>query len=148
MGVMKTNLSTDPITDGAALDPVEKTFFDDLAKKAEELSVNEDSVEGTAPEPFPVEDREQGSEASWGEEAGPSKKGEQPEPHFSSAARRQFIQGREEMLSKLFVNKGKDAKETVRANFSTRDYESSSPQLKKASIETLREKVARVTGRD
>ena len=46
MGGMK-NLSTDPVTDGASLTPVERTFFDDLVKSAEQPQTNEDEmVEG------------------------------------------------------------------------------------------------------
>jgi len=146
------NLSTDPITDGAPLEPVEKTFFDELAKEAVEAPGDDDKTTvGVNPEPAaPVEGRQEGSEAPWGEKAGPLKDGQQPEPHFSSAARKEFIRGREELLGKLFDNKSKDTEQKVIAqNFKDKKYETSSPQLNKASsVETLNEQVRKVAGRD
>jgi hypothetical protein len=145
------NLSTDPITDGAALEPVEKTFFDDLTKEAAEApGDDEETTVGVNPEPAPVEDRSPGPDAPWGEEAGSVQDGQQPSTHFSSAARREFIRGREELLDKLFDNNSKSTEQKVISqNFKDKKYETSSPQLNKSSsVETLNEQVRRIAGRD
>jgi hypothetical protein len=133
------NLSTDPITDGAPLTPVERTFFDDLAKEASyDPATNEsESVSGTNP---------------VGEEAD-AKAPETPSgPVFSNAARREFIKGREKLLEELLpgASAASDSAEQklVAQQFETPQYETSSPQLNKgASIETLAETVRRVIGR-
>lgn len=147
------NLSTDPITDGTPLTPVERTFFDDLVKSAEDTQThtNEDEVvEGHTPDP-PQPEHGKNDDPTWGEDAGQVSAGQQPAPAFSNVARQQFIEGREKLLEELLP----EASETsdpaqqaiVSSQFETKAYETSSPQLNKgASIETLSERVRRLVG--
>lgn len=133
------NLSTDPITDGAPLTSVERTFFDDLAKEAsDDPATNQnETVEGTNP---------------TGEDA-EAKAPESPDGAvFSNVARREFIEGREKLLKELLPGASATSdpaeQKLVAQQFNTPKYETSSPQLSKgASIETLADTVRRVTGR-
>ncbi len=138
MGVMK-NLSTDPITDGAGLTPVEQTFFDDLVKESAETGTNEDqTVEGVNPAGDEKEEALEEPKAPDG-------------PVFSNEARRRFIEGREKLLKELLPGASRSSdpaeQKLVKQQFGV-PYETSSPQLSKgASIETLEQTVRRVTGR-
>lgn len=126
------NLSTDPITDGAPLTPVERSFFDDLVKSAEEMPTNEMTAGENTAQDEPVPDK--------------------PEPDFTSAARQQFIEGREKLLKELLPEASSSSnpaeKKLVDQQFVTNDYETSSPQLKTASPLTLGERVRGLCGRD
>ena len=122
------SLSTDPITDGSPLTPIEKSFFDELAKEAADQSPDDNEgemVSGTTPDPSPVEDRETGPDAMWGSE-GPK----EPDHNFSSVARKEFIQGRKDLLEKLFDNKPKNT------------------ENREVKPESLGERVRKLTGRD
>lgn len=137
------NLSTDPITDGTPLTPVERTFFDDLTKSAEDLQTNQDeTVSGTNPNQAATPDRARSDDPTWSE---------QPGPDFSNAALQQFIASREELLQELLPGASGTSdtaeKKLIDQQFETSSYETSSPQLKK-SASTLNERVRRLCGSD
>ena len=137
------NLSTDPITDGTPLTPVERTFFDDLTKSAEDLQTNQDeTVSGTNPNQAPPPDNARSDDPTWSEEPGPD---------FTNAARQQFIAGREKLLEELLPGASSTSdpaeKKLVSEVFETSQYETSSPQLQK-SASTLNERVRQLCGRD
>jgi len=137
------NLSTDPITDGTPLTPVERTFFDDLAKSAEDMHTNQDEiVDGTNPDQAPPPDNANSDDPTWSEEPGPA---------FTNVVRQQIIAGREKLLEELLPEATSTSdpaeKKLVSEMFETPQYETSSPQLQK-SASTLGERVRLLCGRD
>lgn len=146
------NMSTDPTTDGSLLTPVERVFFDDLAKSAEETPTNEDEiVEGHNPNQAQSLEHGNQDDPTWSEEEGKLVGGQQPAPEFSSAARQQFISGREKLLEELLPDASNTSnpaqQKIINSQFGSGAYETSSPQLTKgASVETLEERVRKLLG--